>query len=211
MQVGLSKMSFKDLKANYIIDAATKLFLERSVSEVTIKDIAEEAEIGEATIYRYFLKKQNIVLASVMKLKQKVDDSYFDLSKGKTGFEKVEIFYKSYLDIFKDSPEYFRFINDFDAYMTAEADVSLGEYEKEVDTFKSGFLSAYEEGLKDGSIKSIPDIETFYFSTTHALLEICKKLSVSQALLEQDKSSKKAAEVECLIKIMLDSLKACNV
>lgn len=207
MQVGLSKMGFKDLKANYIIDAATKLFLERSVSEVTIKDIADEAGIGEATIYRYFFKKQNIVLASVLKLEQKVNEGYFDLSKGKTGFEKVEIFYNSYFDIFNDSPEYFRFINDFDAYMTAETDVSLGEYEKEVDTFKSEFLKAYELGLEDGTIKEVVDIETFYFSTTHALLELCKKMSVSRALLEQDKNSKKAAEVECLIQIILNSLR----
>lgn len=207
MQVGLSKMGFKDLKANYIIDAATKLFLERSVSEVTIKDIADEAGIGEATIYRYFFKKQNIVLASVLKLEQKVNEGYFDLSKGKTGLEKVEIFYNSYFDIFNDSPEYFRFINDFDAYMTAETDVSLEEYEKEVDTFKSEFLKAYELGLEDGTIREVEDIETFYFSTTHALLELCKKMSVSQALLEQDKNSKKAAEVECLIQIILNSLR----
>ena len=203
-------MGFKDLKANYIIDTATKLFLERSISEVTIKDIADEAGVGEATIYRYFQKKQNIVLASVLKLKQKVNEGYFDLSKGKTGFEKIEIFYKSYLNIFVDSPEYFRFINDFDAYVTAERDVSLGEYEKEVDSYKAEYLKAYELGLKDGSIKKNDDIETFYFSTTHALLELCKKLAVTQALLEQDKNSKKAAEIECLIKIMLVSLSACE-
>lgn len=210
MQGGLSFMGFKDLKANYIIDTATKLFLERSISEVTIKDIADEAGVGEATIYRYFQKKQNIVLASVLKLKQKVNEGYFDLSKGKTGFEKIEIFYKSYLNIFVDSPEYFRFINDFDAYVTAERDVSLGEYEKEVDSYKAEYLKAYELGLKDGSIKKNDDIETFYFSTTHALLELCKKLAVTQALLEQDKNSKKAAEIECLIKIMLVSLSACE-
>ena len=203
-------MGFKDLKANYIIDTATKLFLERSISEVTIKDIADEAGVGEATIYRYFQKKQNIVLASVLKLKQKVNEGYFDLSKGKTGFEKIEIFYKSYLNIFVDSPEYFRFINDFDAYVTAERDVSLGEYEKEVDSYKAEYLKAYELGLKDGSIKKNDDIETFYFSTTHALLELCKKLAVTQALLEQDKNSKKAAEIACLIKIMLVSLSACE-
>ena len=203
-------MGFKDLKANYIIDTATKLFLERSISEVTIKDIADEAGVGEATIYRYFQKKQNIVLASVLKLKQKVNEGYFDLSKGKTGFEKIEIFYKSYLNIFVDSPEYFRFINDFDAYVTAERDVSLGEYEKEVDSYKDEYLKAYELGLKDGSIKKNDDIETFYFSTTHALLELCKKLAVTQALLEQDKNSKKAAEIACLIKIMLVSLSACE-
>jgi len=200
-------MGFKDLKANYVVEVASKLFLERGINDVTIKDIAVEAGIGEATIYRYFVKKQNIVLASALKLKENVFKGYFDLSKGKTGFEKVEIFYSSYLNIFKNSPEYFYFINEFDAYMCMEESVSLDQYEKEIDSFKVEYEEAYELGVKDKTIKKIDSIDTFYFATTHALLELCKKLSVSHALLKQDKSSKKAEEVECLIKVILDSLK----
>lgn len=203
-------MGLKDLKTQYLVDVATKLFLEKGVIEVTIKDIAMEAEIGEATIYRHFQKKQNVVLASALVLKEKVFKSYFDLSKGKTGFEKIEIFYTSYLNIFKNSPEYYYFINEFDAYMCVEENVSLGEYEKEIESFKDEYLEAYSLGLKDGSIRKVDSIETFYFSTTHSLLELCKKLSVTHALLKQDESSQKAAEIECLIKIILDSLKPCE-
>lgn len=200
-------MGFKDLKINYIIEVATKLFLERGINEVTIKDIASEAEIGEATIYRHFIKKQNIVLAVALKLKEKVFEGYFDLSKGKTGFEKVEIFYSSYLNVFKNSPEYFYFINEFDAYMCMEESISLDEYEKEIDSFKSQYINAYELGLKDQSIRKVDSIDTFYLATTHALLELCKKLSANRMLLKQDRNSKKASEIECLIKIILDSLK----
>ena len=199
-------MSFKDLRTKYVVDVATKLFLERGIGDVTIKDIAVEADIGEATIYRYFSKKTNIVLASALQLKEKVFRGYFDLSKGKTGFEKVEIFYYSYLRIFERSPEYFYFINEFDAYMQMQNEVSLDEYEKQVDTFKSQYLEAYKLGQRDGSIQRIENIEVFYFSTTHALLELCKKLSVKEALLQQDRTSKKAAELECLIKVILASL-----
>lgn len=203
-------MGLKDLKTQYLVDVATKLFLEKGVVDVTIKDIAAEAEIGEATIYRHFQKKQNIVLASALVLKEKVFKGYFDLSKGKTGFEKIEMFYTSYLNVFKNSPEFFYFINEFDAYMCVEENVSLGEYEKEIDSFKEEYLEAYNLGLKDGSIKKVDSIETFYFSTTHSLLELCKKLSVTHALLKQDETSKKAEEIECLIKIILDSLKPCE-
>lgn len=199
-------MSFKDLRTKYVVDVATKLFLERGIGDVTIKDIAVEADIGEATIYRYFSKKTNVVLASALQLKEKVFRGYFDLSKGKTGFEKVEIFYYSYLRIFERSPEYFYFINEFDAYMQMQNEVSLDEYEKQVDTFKSEYLEAYKLGQRDGSIQRIENVEVFYFSTTHALLELCKKLSVKEAFLQQDRTSKKAAELECLIKVILASL-----
>ena len=202
-------MGYKDLKVKYLVDVAAKLFLERGIVVVTIKDIAQEAGIGEATIYRHFQKKQNIVLAVVFMLKEKVLAGYFDLSKGKTGFEKVEIFYNSYLNIFKNSPEYFYFINEFDAYMCMEETTSLDEYEKEIDSFKSQYFEAYEQGLKDQSIRKVDSIETFYFSTTHSLLELCKKLAVTRALLKQDQNGEKAAEIKCLIKIILDSLRPC--
>ena len=203
-------MGLKDLKTQYLVDVATKLFLEKGVVDVTIKDIAQEAENGEATIYRHFQKKQNIVLASALVLKERVFKGYFDLSKGKTGFEKLEIFYNSYLNVFKNSPKFFYFINEFDAFMCVEENVSLSEYEKEIDTFKDEYLEAFNLGLKDGSIRKVESIEVFYFSTTHALLELCKKLSATHALLKQDESSQKAAEIECLIKIILDSLKPCE-
>ncbi len=202
-------MSLKDIKMKYIVDVAADMFSKRGVRDVTIHDIAKEAGIGEATVYRYFLKKQNIVLASALYLKEKVFTGYFDLSKGKTGFEKLEIFYNSYLSIFNDKPKYFYFINEFDAYMCMEEGVSLDQYEKEVDTFKVEFEEAYQLGLKDGSVKKVDDIETFYFSSTHALLELCKKLSVDQAILKQDKNAKKSAEIHYLIKMILDSLRAC--
>ena len=203
-------MGFKDLKSKFIVDTATKLFLKRGINDVTIKDIAVEAGIGEATIYRHFLKKQNIVLASALSLKEKVFEGYFDLSKEKTGFGKIEIFYSSYLTIFKSTPEYFCFINEFDAYMCTEENVSLEEYEKEVDSFKVPFLEAYELGLKDKTIRHVDSIETFYYASTHSLLELCKKLSANRALLKQDKNGEKTGEVECLVKIILDSLRSCE-
>ena len=68
-------------------------------------------------------------------------------------------------------------------------------------------MQAYELGLKDGSIKEQKDIETFYFSTTHALLELCKKLAAKKAVLSQDKHLQKKGEVQCLIDIIVESLK----
>ena len=191
----------------HVIDVATSLFLKRGINSVTIKDIAQEAEIGEATIYRHFLKKQNIVLASALLLKQKVFEGYFNLSKSETGFGKIEIFYNSYLEIFRTTPEYFYFINEFDAYMCMEENVSLEEYEKEVDSFKTPYLEAYQLGLKDKTIRKVDSIETFYLSSTHALLELCKKMSANRVLLKQDRNNQKANEIECLIKIILNSLR----
>lgn len=197
----------KDFKRDFILKTATELFMTHAISDVTIKDIADALEIGEATIYRYFGTKSNIVMASALALGKEVYEKYFDLSKGKTGYEKLEIFYNSYLQIFEKSSNYFYFIKEFDAFMCARGEVSLVEYENNLDRFKADFMEAYNLGLKDGSIKEEKQIEVFYFSTTHSLLELCKKLSMKKGVIEQDKTLKKVSEIECLIKIILSSLK----
>ena len=200
-------MGIRDVKLEFILNTATELFMPRSIGDVTIKDIADAAGVGEATVYRYFKTKNNIVLDCALSLGKNVYKEYFDLSKGKTGYAKLEIFYNSYLNIYKKSPSYYYFIKEFDAYMCTRGEVSLLEYEKGlIDQFKVDYLQAYKLGLSDGSIKEIKNIEVFYFSTTHALLELCKKLSMKKGVLEQDKTLKKISEIKCLIKIILSSL-----
>ena len=199
-------MGMKDFKIDFILQTATSLFMTSGIADVTIKDIADAAEIGEATVYRYFGTKTNIVVASALKLGKETYEVFFDLSKGKTGYDKLEIFYNSYLNVFKKSPSHFYFIKEFDAYMCAHSEISLDEYEKSLDLFKNDFMNAYKLGLSDGSIKEVKQIEVLYYSTTHALLELCKKLSMKKGVLEQDKSIKKNSEIKCLINIILSSL-----
>ena len=201
-------MGLKELKNNFIIDVAASLFLERSISSVTIKDIAERAEVGEMTVYRHFQKKTNIVLAVVLKLEKQIINSYFDLSEGKTGFEKLQKFYNSYVSIFEDKPHYYQFIKEFDLYMYENGSQELLEgYQAELDAFKVAFLQAYEEGRQDNSVREINDISTFYFATTHSLLELCKKLSFKDGLLSQDLKIGKVEEIKVLVNIILNQLK----
>ena len=199
-------MNLKDVKINFLVDIATDLFMSRSIQEVTIRDIAISAQVGEATIYRYFGKKQALVVQSAMKLQQAVNADFFKVDEGKNGFEKIKIFYMSYLEIFNTHPEFFKFINDFDAFMAGDESDSIDPYESVIGQYKVVYMEAYKQGLKDGSIKQQKDVEMFYFSTTHALLELCKKLSISKAVLNQDKVIEKKKEIECLIDIILKTL-----
>lgn len=200
-------MSLKEAKRKFVVEVATNLFLRDSINEVTIKDIAVAADIGEATIYRYFQNKENIILACITELMEMIARDYFKLSKGKTGYEKLSIFFNSFLDVFKDNPDFFFFLKEFDAYIYAYRIKNLKAYERDISQYKVYFINAYNIGVQDGSVKDIKNVDLFYYSTTHAILELCKKLSLKRALLTQDKSIKKAAEIQCLIKLILSALK----
>lgn len=199
-------MSLKETKINFIVDIATDLFMCRSVNEVTIRDIAISAQVGEATIYRYFGNKQNLVMQAAMKLQNIVSEGFFRLEKGKNGYEKLALFYESYYDIYKKHPNFYKFLNEFDAYIAVEQSEDMNPYESAIDQYKNYYMEAYQLGLKDGSVKKQKDIEMFYFSTTHALLELCKKLAYKKAVLNQDKTIEKDSEIKCLIDIILGSI-----
>lgn len=199
-------MTIKDAKINFIVDCAVNVFLERSISEVTVHDIAVSAGVGEATIYRYFTTKQNLVCAVAAELENKIYRTYFDLSRAKNGFEKLSLFYNTYSEIFSSRRELFRFINEFDAFMINDGKTDSEEYSSGLDMFKELCAGAYAEGLKDGSIAPVDDFETFYYATTHALLELCKKLS-STDIVKQDVGSNKQKEINILTEIILNKLK----
>ena len=199
-------MSLKDAKINFLVDIATDLFMCRSINEVTIKDIAISAQVGEATIYRTFGTKQNIVVQAAMKIQKIVSTDFFNLEKGKNGFEKLKVLYESYYEIFLKHPNFYKFLNEFDAYVSIEDSTVINPYESAIDGYKNAYMEAYKIGLKDGSIKEQKNIEMFYFSTTHALLELAKKLAFRKAVLKQDKQIEKTSELQCLIDVILTSL-----
>ena len=195
------------MKRNLIIDEALKLFLEKSITDVTIKDIASKIEIGEATIYRYFENKENLVFLCAEKLGKLVYEKYFNLSRFETGYQKIEEFYKNYYYIFDNNPSYFRFILQFDNLYLPKNNLNIEEYESLVDSFHNIFMKAYSEGLNDNTIKEIEDIDVFYYSTSKALLELCKKESMGIDLIKQDKLVDKKKIILKLIDIILSSFK----
>ena len=202
-------MTIVDAKKNFIIDKTLALFFERSIGEVTMHDIAGYAGVGEATIYRYFATKHNLVCAVATKLEKQIYDAYFNLYTATTGYEKLSLFYQNYLKIFSTRREYFKFINEFDAFMIGEGKTDSEDYASGLDLFKQLCADAYAQGVSDGSIAPIGDFETFYYATTHALLELCKKLS-SADVVRQDKSAHKEKEIATLTELILFKLKKGN-
>ncbi len=54
-----------------IVDAAFALFAERGFADVTVTDIAERAEVGRTTFFRYFGDKQEVVFSDEQRI---IDD-----------------------------------------------------------------------------------------------------------------------------------------
>ena len=120
-------VSLQQAKIDYITRVAADLFLSKGIAGVTIKDITSVVGVGEATVYRYFGTKQNLVVKAAGRMADEIHATYFDLSAEHTGLGKLQAFYGSFLRIYREHPEYYRFIFEFDA--AGEAMEELEEYE----------------------------------------------------------------------------------
>jgi AcrR family transcriptional regulator len=200
-------MGFKDLKRDYIVESAKKLFLTSSISEVTIKDISTVSGIGEATIYRYFKNKENLVIAVSLSIQKDILKVQFDNKS--SGLEQIQNFFNLFRSIYLDNKNYFKFIAEFDTvYLKNIKNKENKEYSLGLDAFLEIFMKAYELGLKDKSIKENKDIKLYYYTCTHSLLELCKKLASTESGLKQDREVSKVSEIEYLISLFISVLKA---
>ena len=196
-------MSIKQAKIDYIVSVASQLFLSKGIDNVTLKDIAKEAGVGEATIYRHFTTKQNLVMHAAQAMANEIHNKYFDLENTESGLSMIEAFYNNFLRIYEEHPEYYRFISYFDTMIYEDS--SLENYEYSLLPYMEVYLDAYERGLIDKTINKIDNIQLFYITTTHALMSLCKKLTKDSIKLKQDTFGKE--EVSMLIDIIIYKLK----
>ena len=197
-------MTLKDAKSDYIVEVAKTLFLEKGINNVCVKDLASRAELGEATIYRYFSKKENLVSQVAINLEKEVFNKYFSINHNLSGYVQIERFYNCFLDVFTNVKNYFRFVHDFDSLIVANH-LKVEEYENNIYNYYQVFMEAYNKGLEDGSVKKLVDPNLFYMTTSHAILSLCVKMS-SEDVLVQDSNADKTKEICELIMIFMNSL-----
>lgn len=81
----------KERRKKAIVDAAEKLLTKSTWDSVQMQDIANEAEVGVATLFRYFPKKQKLIIAVANQILTEELNFYYDISNQKTnGLKKVE-------------------------------------------------------------------------------------------------------------------------
>lgn len=196
----------EQLKKDFVIDQAMKLFEKDGIAGVTVADIAAACEMGEATIYRYFGKKQNIVLACGIRMADRILNVMNREEENLSGFAQLRRFYGIFPEVFRGQPELYRFIYRFDAYLVQEKLEDLNEYEDTLDSFKEIFDRSYARGLEDGTVCALEKPEIFYYATTHALLNLCKKLSM-EPITVKDTQISKTEEIETIITLILNGLR----
>ncbi len=119
MTAGKKRKTFFDLKETekktrqkIIIEAAERVFAVKPFNKVSIRDIAREAGISHASIYRYFPDQQTLFIEAFFKGAQEILPLLADIIRRSKdgGIEKVS---KAFISYLIENDQYFRMMTHF--------------------------------------------------------------------------------------------------
>lgn len=155
----------KQQRRHHIIQIAKSLFLEQGVQNIQMQDVANAADVGIATLFRYFPKKEYLVIAATNAITDEMaEDIEKIVEQTMPAYEKLEKILDYYMEGTKDPQlRLAKFFESFDLYekIAAESPEHYHEYFFIRSSLASVLLTLAEQGKKDGSLRSDIDLDLF--------------------------------------------------
>ena len=116
-----------------IIQAAERVFAVKPFNKVSIRDIAREAGISHATIYRYFPDQQSLFVEAFLQGAGKITNTLKDLIEESKSPDLIKIS-NAYVTYLMDNDQYFRMMTHFmlDGSLSVEKIKKLNEAERRI-------------------------------------------------------------------------------
>ncbi len=205
-------------RENAILDCAYQLFSSQGIENTPITDIAQKAEIGVASLYRYFETKEEIAVRCGVIAWEKQKNLFINRFKGdvynsKTGLAQIEILLNLFIDLYRTQKQFFVYIYEFDLYARRKnlTPKRLQAYERAITNIQSVAIAAIQKAYIDKSISetliNTMTEEELYISITQPLFCLVQKLSISNTFLEMDSHTPGEKELEFFISLLRKALR----
>ncbi len=102
----------REVRKNLIIDAAVRLFAQKPFNQVSIRDIASEAGISPASIYRYFSDRDELFIEAFSREGKKISDTLFKLLEEKQN-APLDRIAADYIDYLIEHDTFFQMMTHF--------------------------------------------------------------------------------------------------
>ena len=200
-------------RTQQILHAALKLFCEKGIEDTSIEEIAKMAEVGPATIYRYFETKAELAISAGIAYWQEVAGKYVDALSGEyykelSGSGQMQCIFHIFEEIFKEECLFLKFLQEFDIFVRKYqiSKERLAEYEEGILNLKPYVTDALKKGLDDGSLNFAYMVDEVYFSVMHMLLSLMQKLSYNGSILSSDEQIDRVLQIKIAGDLILRGL-----
>ena len=206
----------KNARIERILLSAFSLFSHEGIDAIAMTDIAKNAEIGVASLYRYFETKDEIAIRTAIWAWESQKNVILPILKdsgyeNKNGRQQLEEIFALFCKLYQNEPDFFRYIYFFDAYVVCQKiDAErLLPYQTVIESVQEVIESAIHKGIEDGSIAGVYRNceKQLYYSLMHTLFSTTQKLSLSSNMLNMDKENNAVEQLKLLGEILSGGLK----
>lgn len=201
-------------RSERILNTALEIFCEKGLEDTSIEDIALRAQVGPATIYRYFNNKAELAIQSGITYWQNISKKYVNILElddfqSRSGYEQMDQIFDIFVKIFDEEYLFLKFLLEFDIFIQKYqiSHEKLAEYENCILNLKPYVTNALEKGLSDRTLSFFWTVDEVYFSLTHAMLSLMQKLAAHGHLLRSDERVKFILQIKITKELLLKGLK----
>jgi len=204
---------YKNKNIENILDNTFELIVKKGVQNVTFNEIADNSNVGVASIYRYFQNKNNLLsncaIYKLTSISKEIDELVNNIDfKEKKAIDEFESLLYQFVIFFENNKPFLKFLSEFDNFFT------YNTIENDLNTYNDLYLKfyniskdIYKKGLMDKSFREIDDFDTFYFTVASSLLQTCIKGAVNPKIIPLDNLISTRNKLDTHIKIAINYCK----
>ncbi|MEC0231704.1 TetR/AcrR family transcriptional regulator [Paenibacillus alba] len=203
------RLDGKQQRLLIILEAAERVLTLKGIEKTTMQDIANDANIGVATLFRYFPKKEKLIVALATKLLEPMLERFQSVAELPLScLEKLEKLFDFFIEDHNNLSV--KFMVDFESYASHSSEplediLTFNSLNRQISREYSRII---QNGIEDGSIRSDISVKDTLTTVINTFGLFSKKLSLQKNILLLESDLETDYQLAILKKILLDYLKA---
>lgn len=179
--------SKKYTRTQHVIEAAEYVFTNKGIEKTTMQDIANQANLGVATVFRFFPRKEKLAVAVATKQLAIVLDTFQSIAATQGScIEKLNLLFDNSISLLeKGSSAYVKLLENFESYAAnyLEPLEDIEIFNAVYREISNVFSTIIQQGIEDGSIRSDLPIANTLTTIMNTFGVFARKLSFQKNIL----------------------------
>ena len=163
-----------------IIDTAFRLFVEKKIEAVSMDEVAKEAGVGRATLFRCYTNKTELVIA-VCASKWKAYLDKLDETRPISSVHDIPAVGRfiftldSYIEMYQNHKDLLQYNENFNSYVSHQTveESELKEFHASLNSVNTRLHMMYEKAKEDKTLRTDIPEEKFMRVTVHTMMTVC--------------------------------------
>lgn len=195
-----------------ILAAAERVFTQKGIEKTTMQDIAKDANIGIATVFRYFPKKEKLIVAVATNMLEPMLDAFRSIADMPIScLEKLDRLFDFFISSLEErSNSSTKFMEDFDSYAahSYEPLEDIAQFNELNRKISREYARIIQDGIQDGSLRPDLPVRETLTTVVNTFGLFSRKLSLQQNILMLESDLEPGHQLAILKKILIEHLKA---